>query len=286
MEVRLEHLRPREIRHAMEQCPTLYQPLGTVEWHGEHNIVGLDSLKAHALCVRAAEQAGGLVAPPLYGGVGGIEFAHTWVMDPENDAYSQLLRPWLEKLCLETVRNGFKAIIILTGHYGAAQQLVVRETAVRMTRLTGVPILGTPEYFLAHDEGYLGDHAAWGETSLMMHLDPPSVDLARLGDEPHPGVFGRDPKAHATATDGERLARVIVARLATLAAAMPTWDADTIARFNRAEAALVGRQLEMAGREKLIWAAWKKVADGYLAPYGRLLAAGDFEAIEQLAAGL
>ena len=207
-------------------------------------------------------------------------------MDPENDAYSQLLRPWLEKLCLETVRNGFKAMVILTGHYGAAQQLVVRETAVRMTRLTGVPILGTPEYFLAHDEGYLGDHAAWGETSLMMHLDPPSVDLARLGDEPHPGVFGRDPKAHATAADGERLARVIVARLATLAAAMPTWDADTIARFNRAEAALVGRQLEMAGREKLIWAAWKKVADGYLAPYGRLLAAGEFEAIEQLAAGL
>lgn len=286
METRLEHLRPKAIRDAMARCPTLFQPLGTIEWHGEHNIVGLDSLKAHALCLRAAELGGGLVAPPLYGGVGGIDFPHTWVMDPEDNTFSQLLRPWLERLCMETVRNGFKAIIVLTGHYGAAQQILVRETAVRMTRLTGIPILGTPEYFLAHDEGYLGDHAGWGETALMMHLDPPSVDLSQLGDAPHVGVFGRDPKLHSTAADGERLANTIARRLAAIALAMPSWDATTIERFNRAEAALVERQQTLAGREKLVWAAWKKVGDGILTPYGQLLADGDFDAIEKLAASL
>src|SRR5512139_600407 len=71
-EVRLEHLRPREIERAMKECPVLFQPLGTIEWHGYHNIVGLDALKAHMLCVSAARRGGGLVAPPLFGGVGGL----------------------------------------------------------------------------------------------------------------------------------------------------------------------------------------------------------------------
>lgn len=55
-EVRLERLRPREIERAMEICPVLFQPLGTIEWHGLHNIVGLDAVKAHHLCVRAAQR--------------------------------------------------------------------------------------------------------------------------------------------------------------------------------------------------------------------------------------
>ena len=51
-EVRLERLRPREIERAMQTCPVLFQPLGTIEWHGLHNIAGLDAVKAHHLCVR------------------------------------------------------------------------------------------------------------------------------------------------------------------------------------------------------------------------------------------
>ena len=281
-EVRLEHLRPRQIEAAMRACPTLFQPLGTVEWHGLHNIVGLDALKAHMLCVRAAQRGGGLVAPPLFGGVGGLDQPHTFVMEPENDVFSVLLRPWVEKLCREAVRQGFRAVIVLTGHYGAAQQIVVRDLAVRMTRVLGVPVLGTPEYFLALDVGYLGDHAAWGETSLMMYLDPPSVDLSQLGKEPHQGVGGRDPKRFATRADGEKLAQSIVGRLASLARQMPTWDAATVRRFADAEAALVNRQMSLAADKKQLWAAWQNVAKGAFSDYGRLLDERRFEDIVAL----
>jgi creatinine amidohydrolase len=281
-EVRLEHLRPRQIEAAMRACPTLFQPLGTVEWHGLHNIVGLDALKAHMLCVRAAQRAGGLVAPPLFGGVGGLDQPHTFVMEPENDVFSVLLRPWVEKLCREAVRQGFRAVIVLTGHYGAAQQIVVRDLAVRMTRVLGVPVLGTPEYFLALDVGYVGDHAAWGETSLMMYLDPPSVDLSQLGKEPHQGVGGRDPKRFATRADGEKLAQSIVGRLASLARQMPTWDAATVRRFADAEAALVNRQMSLAADKKQLWAAWQNVAKGSFSDYGRLLVERRFEDIVAL----
>jgi creatinine amidohydrolase/Fe(II)-dependent formamide hydrolase-like protein len=64
--VRFEEMFPWEISAAMAEAPLCYLPLGTLEWHGEHAAVGLDALKAHAICVRAAERSGGLVVPPIY----------------------------------------------------------------------------------------------------------------------------------------------------------------------------------------------------------------------------
>jgi creatinine amidohydrolase len=278
-EVRLEHLRPKEIEAAMAACPVLFQPLGTIEWHGRHSVVGVDSLKVHMLCTRAAQQSGGLVAPPVYGGIGGLDQPHTFVLEAENDLFSVLLRPWLEQLTSEAVRQGFRAVIFLTGHYGAGQQIIVRETAVRMSRVLGVPVLGTPEYLLALDVDYFGDHAAWGETSLMMYLDPPSVDLSELGEAPHQGVGGRDPKEHASREDGELLAKTIVGRLAALARQMPEWDAATLQGFIASESALVERQTVMAAEEGNTWAAWRNFPKGVFSDYGQLLVERKFDEI-------
>jgi len=277
-EVRLEFLRPKEIDQAQADCPTIFQPLGTIEWHGVHNVVGVDAVKAHALCIRAAQRAGGLVSPALFGGVGGLSEPHTFVMEPENSVFSNLLRPWLEQLCSEMKRDGFKAIIILTGHYGAAQQIVVRETAVRMSRALGIPVLGTPEYMLAIDVNYTGDHAAWGETSLMMHLYPDTVDLSRLGEPPHKGVGGRDPR-QSSAKDGQTITETIVSRLATLAKKMPAWDNATLDRFIDAEAALVAKQLSAPRGAGNIWTAWRNIAAA-MRNYGSDLAEGRFEQIK------
>ncbi len=282
-EVRLEFLRPKEIDEAQKACPTIFQPLGTIEWHGVHNVVGVDAVKAHALCIRAAQKGGGVVSPTLYGGVGGLSEPHTFIMDPENDVFSRVLRPWLEQLCREMARDRFRAIIILTGHYGAAQQIVVRETAVRMSRALAIPVLGTPEYWLGLDEGYTGDHAAWGETSLMMHLFPDTVDLSRLGDPPYQGVGGRDPK-ESSAEDGRRITGTIVSRLATLARKMPTWDYPTLDRFIDAEAALVARQLSAPRGKKAVWTAWQNLS--VMRDYGKLLAEGQFEEIKACVAKL
>ena len=277
-EVRLERMRPREIEEAMGACPVLFQPIGTIEWHGLHNMVGLDAVKAHHLCVRAAQRAGGVVAPPLFGGVGGLSEPHTFVMEPEEGVHSILVRGWVERLCREAIRQGFRAVIVLTGHYGAEQQMVIRDLAVQLSRALGVPVLGTPEYFLALDVGYHGDHAAWGETSLMLYLDPDSVDLSRLGQPPHRGVGGRDPR-EATRADGQRLAETIIDRLARLARAMPGWDGATLARFIDAEAALVHRQMTLSAPPGAVWTGWRNIGQGACADYGRLLAEEQFEQI-------
>jgi creatinine amidohydrolase len=54
LKVRFEEMFPWEISAAMAEAPLCYLPLGTLEWHGEHAAVGLDALKAHAVCVSAA----------------------------------------------------------------------------------------------------------------------------------------------------------------------------------------------------------------------------------------
>ncbi len=279
--VQWELMLPHEMEAALRDCPTALVPLGTLEWHGVQNALGLDALKAHALCVRAAQAGGGVVLPPLYGGVGGVDQPYTVVMEQEPTLISRLLEPWLVSLCMELKRLGFRAIILFTGHYGASQQMAVRETAVRQAQRLDLPILGTPEYFLALDAGYVGDHGGVFETSLMLELMPELVELDRLeGQPPYQGIGGGDAKRQSSRELGQRFSDVICARLARLARRMPTWDAGQRQAFLRAEQAMVSLQLELAGRSGNEWAAWRQVT--HFTPYGELLAAERFADIEAL----
>lgn len=279
-QVQWELMLPAEFRSAQSALPVCFLPLGTVEWHGEHNALGLDAIKAHALCIEAALAAGGgIVHPPLYGGMGGLDKPATVVVEPELAWENTLLRPWLEQLLYEFHRQGFRAMILLTGHYGHNQQIVVRETAARMAERLQIPILGTPEYWLAHDVGYLGDHAGIGETSLLWYLQPDLVALNRIDGDPEYGKDGRIREGSSPQL-GKLYADLIVQRLATLAQAMPTWDASHLARFIAAERALVAAQVK-GWRTQGPWRAWAKLSEHR--HYGEWLVAGEFERIVEMA---
>lgn len=281
--VQWERMLPAEYRAAVAALPVVFLPLGTVEWHGEHNALGLDSLKAHALCIEAARRAGGgVVHPPVYGGMGGLDKPATVVLEPELAWENTLLRPLLEQLCSEFHRQGFRAIIIVTGHYGHNQQIVVREVGARMTERLQIPVLGTPEYWLAHDEGYLGDHAGIGETSLLWHLHPDLVKIERIREDPDYGATP-DIEQGASPALGQRYAERIISRLATVARAMPDWDDTKREAFARAERALVCAQVK-AWRTTGPWAAWAALIQQNLTGYGAYLAAEQFADIEQMAA--
>ena len=57
MKVQFEEMFPWEFALALQQAPICYLPLGVLEWHGEHNAVGLD-----AISERIAERASALLA--------------------------------------------------------------------------------------------------------------------------------------------------------------------------------------------------------------------------------
>ncbi len=282
--VQFELMLPHEMDTAMADCPTAFVPLGTLEWHGDQSALGHDALKAHALCVRAARKDGGVVLPPLYGGVGGVDQPHTVIMEKEPTFHSTLLQPWLSMLCQELKRLGFRAIIMVTGHYGASQQMTVRETAVRESQRLGMPILGTPEYWLGLDAGYMGDHGGPWETSILMALIPELVALSQLeGDPPFQGVSG-DPKSDSTVEKGERVSEVMADRLAKLARNMPAWDDATRTRFIRGEQTLVSWQLETGAVANNVWAAWQDLTP--LIPYAQLLVEERFDEIINLVQSL
>ncbi|MBP3961864.1 creatininase family protein [Paenibacillus lignilyticus] len=281
-QIQWELMLPQEFRNAQAKLPILFMPLGTVEWHGEHNALGLDSLKAHELLVRTAARAGGgVVHPPLYGGMGGLDKPATVIMEPEMAWENVLLRTWLEQYCYEFHRNGFKAIILLTGHYGHNQQIVIRETAVRMSERLRIPVFGSPEYWLALDEGYLGDHAGIGETSLLWDLHPDLVQIERIRQDPDYSIGGIIENGSSPEL-GRRYADRIVERLSRLAQEMMSWDDTVLERYISGERAIVQAQAK-GWRNVGGWEFWTHIAGSEFVNYGHYLVEGKFEEIERMA---
>jgi creatinine amidohydrolase len=236
--VRYEEMLPHEIVAARAERPVVYVPLGGVEWHGEHNCVGLDTVKIHALAMRCAEEIGGMAMPPLFFGEpresGLMEANH----DPdgriaekmglprENFAPGYMQAGRLEEdqryvrllvhMLFQMQSLGFRAIVLMAGHYPLLHHA---RAAVESYRLQGASrAWACTGYELVRDEiPEAGDHAAAWETSLMLALRPDLVDLSRLPAEGGPealiGVGGRDPRAHASEEFGRRGVEAVVRRV-------------------------------------------------------------------------
>lgn len=232
-EVRWERMFPDELEAAYTACPVVYFAYGLCEPHGPHNAVGLDALKAHGICVEAARQHGGIVAPPDYwhihdlGGYGLWARAHV----------GEVERPWLTSMppwqhfknVLYHLRaaefHRFKGAILLTGHYGPNWQDLRTLCSLLQPHL-GVRIASFPD-FECNTPGFDGDgrsggdHAGKVETSLLAALEPELVDLTRLPPKSEgvgtPWAMGTD--AHeADRRVGERMVQDEVRYLGARAA--------------------------------------------------------------------
>jgi len=195
VKVQFEEMFPWEFARAMAAAPICYLPLGVLEWHGEHNAVGLDALKAHAVCIGAARQSGGIVVPPLYwatdsredlsdgsyltGGVETGERYHVpgsmfWIR-PET--FRHLLLDIYEAVR----RRGFKVIMVVSGHWSehshlpamraSGKEFLAQHPQMRWALLTDQEVVP--------DLQYPDEHAAGGETSLLMAIRPDLVDLSK-----------------------------------------------------------------------------------------------------------
>jgi creatinine amidohydrolase len=184
--LRYEFAHPDDLEAAVQQSPVAYVPLGTYEHHGWHLPVGFDGIKAHALCLGAAERTGGVVLPTFYYGTGGGHVGYKWTVIPDEP----LVRPPIAATLDHLARFGFRVVVLLTGHYAGEQVRMVHalagEAAGRhpTARFIG---LTEPEITTAlPGDSYPGDHAAKYETSIALALAPAWVRLERL-------TPGRDP---------------------------------------------------------------------------------------------
>ncbi len=239
-EVLYERLRPAQIRAAREACPVVYIPIGTLEWHGVHNPVGLDTLKAHALCVRCAEAGGGLVWPALWYGENrensllesscglNAPIAAAMGLPPDSFDPGYMGRSRHEQdsmyhsLLLHVLHQarslGFRVAAICAGHYPlldhakAACHIFHQQIHHSPLDRKTIPWVFTGYELVREQFPFAGDHAGYWETSLLMALAPGMVDLAALPVPPEKplGAGGRRPPHEANATDGEIFVRAIV----------------------------------------------------------------------------
>jgi creatinine amidohydrolase len=225
-EVRWERMFPDELEEAFAACPLVWFSYGLCEPHGPHNALGLDALKAHGISCAAARAFGGIVAPPDYWHIAELGGMACWA----RQAVGEVPRPWLTALppwqhfknvCYHVRAAdalGFRAAILLTGHYGPNYrdlQVLVETIQPRVgTRLYALPD------FEANQPGFdgdrsSGDHAGKVETSLLWALEPQCVDVSRLPPADVPGphfALGHNAR-EADRRIGQRMVRDEVAFL-------------------------------------------------------------------------
>lgn len=235
MDVCYERLRPSQLVARREACPIAWLPCGILEWHGRHNPIGLDGVKAHALCVRLASALGGLVWPTLWYGdnrddilenvftperFNGLSHDHRPEVAaalglPVQNLQAEAARcrelggwqPWTDLLCgilHQISAYGFEQIVVLCGHYPLKLPADAALEAYQAASDQPAKVHALIEAGPLAERGFHGDHAARWETSLLLALTPELVDLDELRDETEEvlGVLGEDPR-RATAEYGE-----------------------------------------------------------------------------------
>jgi creatinine amidohydrolase len=218
-ETRFERLKPGELEAIVRERPLAWIPVGTLEWHGPHLPVGLDALKAHAICMRAAERAGGVVLPASYFSILGMNFPWTFKYNPL--AFTHLMMSTLRRLR----RNGVRVMIIVTGHYPVEQVLLLIGIAHAFMAATGAVVVAVPEFAMAPETGYWGDHAAKWETSIMMELFPELVGQKEMAGISgvrgfslmREGIMGENPAGAASRRIGADVVETIVDNFSRLA---------------------------------------------------------------------
>jgi creatinine amidohydrolase len=230
-EVRYHMLRPAQVMAKRKECPVVYIPIGTIEWHGPQNPLGADTLQAEALSVLCAEKGGGLVFPPLYFGESRVEglmeanaadrekIAKYMGLSPDNflperhpfPATEQALNyhKLLLHILAEAESLGFQLGVLVAGHYPLidhARAAVLQFNKRLFSRKQGLLAWACIDYLFVKDKyDCAGDHAAGWETSPLLYLYPDNVDLRTLPKKGAPiiGVNGKMAPQDANAEFGK-----------------------------------------------------------------------------------
>lgn len=210
--VKLEEMLPHELEAALARFPVAYCAFGSIEWHGRHLALGNDTLKAYHILLLTAHKYGGVVVPPTYWGI--LEPWHLFTSSGLGETLTELLYRRIFE-CL--VEIGFRVVIGVTGHDVPPQREAIAKAVAAIRESSGAVGLAMMEgdfYDLTEDRM---DHAAHWETSLLMYLRPELVDMSRIAHEDldsdqgrqAAGIYGRDPRQHASAELGKTIAHSI-----------------------------------------------------------------------------
>jgi creatinine amidohydrolase len=186
-EVEWRKLRADQLREKARHDAMVILPVASLEQHGPHLPVEVDSMLGETVAVRAARKIGergqqALVLPVLWTGLSEhhMSFGGTITLDVPTFAAV------IEGVCRSVLRHGFKRIILLNAHGGNENAL--RTITDELTPKLGAPIVQFTYWYAAavaitkilETQGVLM-HACEAETSMMLAVRPELVAMDRVG---------------------------------------------------------------------------------------------------------
>ena len=165
-------------------------PVASMEQHGPHLPVGVDTILCEGVCKAGAEKVAAdvpvVVAPTLWCGMAEHHMAFGGTFTFDIPTYRAVLLAFLKSL----ERHGFKRVFIVNGHGGNIAALnaflpdFARETSLKVRATTYFELAASDLAPVLEDQKRV-HHACEVETSLMMVLAPDTVKHDRL-----PEAFG------------------------------------------------------------------------------------------------
>lgn len=115
----------KEAEKAAKKGKVVILPVGSVEEHGGHLPLCTDSIQPESVAVEVAEKTGCLIAPPLRYGVCNSTRNFPGTISIGFEALYRITRDVLE----EFIRNGFRRILVMSGHAGQSHMAALRLAA-------------------------------------------------------------------------------------------------------------------------------------------------------------
>jgi len=169
-------------------------PVASMEQHGPHLPVGVDTILCEGVCKAGAEMAAAevavVVAPTLWCGMAEHHMAFGGTFTFDIPTYRAVLLAFLKSL----ERHGFKRVLIINGHGGNIAALNAflpdfsRETSLKLRSATYFELAASDLAPVLEDQKTV-HHACEVETSLMLLLAPDTVKKERLPDA-YGGIAG------------------------------------------------------------------------------------------------
>ena len=228
----LEEMTMTQVEAGLVTCRTVYIPFGALEEHGSHLPLSTDTIQAYEVGKRAAERIPLFVAPPIHYGNCRSTNQHPGTISISTTT----LRSLLKDLVRSFYGQGFRNVIVLTGHAGGAHRMALQDAGEELLpELPELRIAVVTEYELAKEQGRglvetpNDAHAGEIETSRIMHSHPQLVQGSSPAEYPSfptgilvrekrrywPGGVWGDP-SKATPEKGAKLEELVVAKVVEL----------------------------------------------------------------------
>jgi creatinine amidohydrolase len=172
----LPHMTWPEVEEALTRSDVALIPVGSIEQHGRHLPLGTDIYAATELCRLVAQRADAIVVPVVLAGLSAHHLGFAGSLTLSQGTFEQVVFETVEAL----IHHGIRKVAFYNGHGGNTASVANVITRINNSTVAAAVDLGQVEV-PAVDSPYEAPefdwHAGVGETSGMMYLTPPLVQM-------------------------------------------------------------------------------------------------------------